>query len=52
MGRAVSFSSEQARQIKAYKLIELYFRRLRWMYAKQDQHIGIFGRMNAVHRFL
>ena len=49
-GQRVSFTSEPARDIDSFeRLIELYFKHLRWMYAKQvDGQIGLFGRMNAV----
>jgi Dyp-type peroxidase family len=49
-GQRVSFTSEAVREIRTFdQLIELYFKHLRWMYAKQvDGQIGIFGRMNAV----
>ena len=49
-GQRVSFTSEPAREIDSFeRLIELYFKHLRWMYAKQaDGQIGLFGRMNAV----
>ena len=46
----MSFTSEPAREIDTFdRLIELFFKHLRWMYAKQaDGQIGLFGRMNAV----
>ena len=49
-GQRVSFTSEPAREIDSFeRLIELFFKHLRWMYAKQaDGQIGLFGRMNAV----
>jgi Dyp-type peroxidase family len=49
-GQRVSFTSEPLREIDSFeRLIELYFKHLRWMYAKQvDGQIGLFGRMNAV----
>ena len=49
-GQKVSFTSEPAREIDSFdRLLELYFKHLRWMYAKQaDGQIGLFGRMNAV----
>ncbi len=49
-GQRVSFTSEPAREIDSFeRLIELYFKHMRWMYSKQvDGQIGIFGRMNTV----
>jgi len=49
-GQKVSFTSEPARDIDSFdRVLELYFKHLRWMYAKQaDGQIGLFGRMNAV----
>jgi Dyp-type peroxidase family len=49
-GQRVSFTSEPVREIDSFeRLIELYFKHLRWMYAKQvDGQIGLFGQMNAV----
>ena len=41
--------SRRARSNSFERLIELFFKHLRWMYAKQaDGQIGLFGRMNAV----
>ncbi len=49
-GQRVSFTSEPSREIDTFdRLLELLFKHLRWMYAKQaDGQIGLFGRMNAV----
>ena len=49
-GQRVSFTSEPADQIKSFEqLLDLYYKHLHWMYAKQvDGQIGLFGRMNAV----
>jgi Dyp-type peroxidase family len=49
-GQKVSFTSEPPSEIASFeRLIELYFKHFRWMYAKQlDGQIGLFGRMNAV----
>lgn len=49
-GQRVSFTSEPPHEIDSFeRLIELYFKHLRWMYAKQvDGQIGLFGHMNAV----
>jgi pyruvate-formate lyase len=49
-GQKVSFTSEPPREIVSFEqLTELYFKHLRWMYAKQlDGQIGIFARMNTV----
>jgi Dyp-type peroxidase family len=49
-GQRVSFTSEPPREIGSFdRLLELLFKHLRWMYAKQaDGQIGLFGRMNAV----
>jgi pyruvate-formate lyase len=49
-GQKISFTSEPVREITSFEqLIELYFKHLRWMYAKQlDAQIGLFARMNAV----
>jgi hypothetical protein len=46
-GQRVSFASEPPREIDSFvRLIELYFKHLRWIYAKQvDGQIGLFGRM-------
>jgi len=49
-GQKVSFTSEPPGKITSFdQLIDLYFKHLHWMYAKQlDSQIGLFGRMNAV----
>lgn len=49
-GQKVSFTSEPAKQITSFEqLMELYFKHLKWMYAKQvDGQLGLFGKMNAV----
>ncbi|HTR85268.1 MAG TPA: Dyp-type peroxidase [Reyranella sp.] len=49
-GQRQSFTSEPPREIQSFEhVIELFFKHLRWMYAKQaDGQISIFGRMNQV----
>ena len=49
-GQKVSFTSEPVAHITSFdQLVDLYFKHLRWMYAKQlDGQIGLFAHMNAV----
>ncbi len=49
-GQKVSFMSDAPAKITCYEqLEELFFRHLRWMYARQtDQLLAVYGRMSAV----
>lgn len=49
-GQRISFTSEPPTEIDTFeKLVDLFFKHLRWMWAKQaDGTIGVFGLMSAV----
>ncbi len=49
-GQRVSFTSKPAVEIETFdELIELYFKHMRWLYAKQaNGQLQLFGRMQAV----
>jgi pyruvate-formate lyase len=49
-GQRISFTSQAPADITSYEqLEELFFKHLKWMYARQtDQMLGVFGRMSDV----